>query len=101
MTLNRVSGREIGTLNRMNKLQSLKPLGEKPQLVLIQFACTTFSVIDKLVSTCGLPWWCRGRVCLPVQETEETQVRSLGQEDPMEKEMATRSSVLDSTYLSN
>ena len=29
-----------------------------------------------------------------VQETEETQVGSLGQEDPLEKEMATRSSIL-------
>ena len=26
---------------------------------------------------------------------QETQVRSLGQEDPMEKEMATHSSILD------
>ena len=29
-----------------------------------------------------------------VQETQETQVRSLGQEDPLEEEMATHSSVL-------
>ena len=29
-----------------------------------------------------------------MQETEETQVRSLGQEDPLEEEMATHSSVL-------
>ena len=32
------------------------------------------------------------RTCLTMQET---QVRSLGQEDPMEKEMATHSSILD------
>ena len=31
------------------------------------------------------------RICLPVRET---QVRSLGQEDPLEKEMATHSSTL-------
>ena len=32
---------------------------------------------------------------LPVmQETQETWVRSLGQEDPLEKEMATRSRIL-------
>ena len=31
------------------------------------------------------------KICLP---TQETQVRSLGQEDPLEKEMATHSSVL-------
>ena len=29
-----------------------------------------------------------------MQETEETQVRSLGQEDLLEKEMATHSSIL-------
>ena len=32
--------------------------------------------------------------CLPMQEMQETQVRSLGWEDPLEKEMATRSSIL-------
>ena len=31
------------------------------------------------------------RACLPMQET---QVRSLGQEDPLEKEMASHSSIL-------
>ena len=31
------------------------------------------------------------RICLPVQET---QVGSLGQEDPLEKEMATHSTIL-------
>ena len=30
-----------------------------------------------------------------MQETQETRVRSLGQEDPLEKEMATYSSILD------
>ena len=29
-----------------------------------------------------------------MQETQETQVLSLGQEDPLEKEMATHSSIL-------
>ena len=32
--------------------------------------------------------------CLPMQEMQEMQVRSLGWEDPLEKEMATRSSIL-------
>ena len=32
--------------------------------------------------------------CLPMQETQETQVQSLAQEDPLEKEMATHSSIL-------
>ena len=40
----------------------------------------------------GLPWWLRGsRVHLPMQEM---QVRSLGLEDPLGKEMATHSSIL-------
>ena len=33
-------------------------------------------------------------ICLPTQETQKTRVRSLGQEDPLEKEMATCSGVL-------
>ena len=38
------------------------------------------------------PWWLRQyRICLQVQEA---WVRSLGQEDPLEKEMATHSSIL-------
>ena len=31
---------------------------------------------------------------LPIQETQEMLVRSLGQEDPLEEGMATRSSIL-------
>ena len=31
---------------------------------------------------------------LPVQETQETQLRSLGREDPLEEGLATHSSVL-------
>ena len=31
---------------------------------------------------------------MPTQETQETQVQSLGREDPLEKELATHSSVL-------
>ena len=33
-----------------------------------------------------------GRIYLSVQETQETRVQSLGQENPLEKEMATHSS---------
>ena len=33
-------------------------------------------------------------MCLPMQELQETQVLSLGREDPLEKEMTTHSSVL-------
>ena len=31
---------------------------------------------------------------LPIKQTQEMQVRSLGQKDPLEKEMATYSSIL-------
>ena len=34
------------------------------------------------------------RIHLPVQQTQETQVQSLGQENPLEQETATHSSVL-------
>ena len=34
------------------------------------------------------------RIYLPLQETQETQVRSLGWEDPLEEEMATHSCIL-------
>ena len=33
------------------------------------------------------------RICLPMQETQGMQVQSLGLEDPLEKEMATHSSI--------
>ena len=39
----------------------------------------------------GLPWWFR-QERLPAMQ--ETLVRSLGQEDPLEKEMATHSNIL-------
>ena len=40
----------------------------------------------------GLPWWLSGNesTC----QCKETQVRSLGPEDPLEKEMATHSIIL-------
>ena len=36
-------------------------------------------------------WW---SICLPMQETQETRVQSLRWEDPLEEEMANRSSIL-------
>ena len=38
----------------------------------------------------GLPWWLSGKNPLAMQET---RVQPRGQEDPLEKEMATRSSI--------
>ena len=34
------------------------------------------------------------RICLPMQETQETRVGSLGREYPLEEEMATCSSII-------
>ena len=43
----------------------------------------------------GLPSWCSGKkIHLPMEETQKTQAQSLGQEDPLKQEMATRTSVL-------
>ena len=43
----------------------------------------------------GLPRWLNGkRIHLPTEESQETWVRSLGWEDPLEDEMATHSSIL-------
>ena len=43
-----------------------------------------------------LPRWHNGKnnICLLMQETQETEVGALGQEDPLEKEMATFCSIL-------
>ena len=46
-------------------------------------------------SGASLQRWLSGKtICLPVLETQETLVRSLGGEDPLEKETATHSSIL-------
>ena len=42
----------------------------------------------------GFPGGAVGRSGLPVQEAWETQVRSVGQEDPLEEEVATRSTLV-------
>ena len=39
-------------------------------------------------------WLKKKKIHLPMQETQATQVRSLGREDPLEKGMATHSSIL-------
>ena len=47
-----------------------------------------------LPSSMGFPGGSVVKNCLPMQETEEIQFRSLGGGDPLEKEMATHSSIL-------
>ena len=56
----------------------------------------TFSTFGLLMSKkdLGLPRWCRGKESTYQCVRCRTQVRSLGQKDPLEEEMATHSSVL-------
>ena len=56
-----------------------------------KFICSSHSPYH----SSGLPrWLCRLRTSLPMQETQETWVQSLGQEDPLEEEMATHCRIL-------
>ena len=51
--------------------------------------------INSFANICGIPRWLSGKESpLPMQKTQETQVPSLGQEDPKQEEMATHSSIL-------
>ena len=48
-----------------------------------------------IIAFMGFPKWLSGNItCLPVQETQDPWVWSLGREDPLEEEMATCSSIL-------
>ena len=56
--------------------------------------CTPRAGLGSKIS-CQIPLLLQGlRIHLPMQETQEAQVLSLGQEDPLAKEMATHSSIL-------
>ena len=61
-----------------------------------QFLFHAFHAWSSVIkSIYGLPRWCNGKEpALPMQETQETQVRFLSPEDPLEQETATRSSIL-------
>ena len=48
------------------------------------------SFFYSVIRTKSFQWW---RICLPTQETQESWIWSLGQEDSLEKEMATHSSI--------
>ena len=52
--------------------------------------------LGEVHSLIWLPWWLSGKKNLPVMQEmwQELQVRSLGQEDPLEKEMAAHYSIL-------
>ena len=52
--------------------------------------------MKKYIHIYGLPWWLsdKKKIHLLIQETWETQVQYLGQEDFLEEEMATHSIIL-------
>jgi len=64
--------------------------------------CPDFSVKNAQKYNCWVIWYRHRvshvvqwlRIRLPMQELQEMQVQSLGQEDPLEEEMATHSSIL-------
>ena len=41
-----------------------------------------------------LEWYSDKKICLPMQEAQETQIQSLGQEDSLEKGISTHSSIV-------
>ena len=54
-----------------------------------------FSLLLNLsISFQGLLWWLSGKESTCQCKRQEMQVRSLGQKDPLEKEMVTHSSIL-------
>ena len=58
---------------------------------LLQSTHDTPKLVIFFVKIGGFPWWLSGKEYACMQET---QVQSLGQEDPLEEEMATHSSIL-------
>ena len=77
--------------------------GTRPPPVLVHLARFPYSKCYWLIGTLQRAYLRAGthsqvaqwsRICLPSQETQETWVRFLGQEDPLEKEVATRTSIL-------
>ena len=71
------------TLKDVHNLASMQPCKHRTNaLFFLELAASdTVSALSR---------WHRGkRICLPLQETQKMQVRSLGWKDPLEKEMAT------------
>ena len=67
-------------------------LGKLPNIYMPWFLHLWFRVVIMEIWASSVAQWYR--IHLPVQEMQETQVRSLDQEDPLEFEMATHSSIL-------
>ena len=65
-----------------------------PRWRMLYAAMNACPPILRLTSWFSRVMWLSGRVYLPMQDMQETQVQSLGQEDHWEEEMATHSSIL-------
>ena len=71
------------------------------QDLLSYYSCVTYGsvkyiilyITSLLLISLGLPWWLNKEFTCQCRR-QETQVGSLGREDPLEKEMATHSSTL-------
>ena len=58
------------------------------------FYCNFIIFLSFIIGVLGLPRWHQGwKICLPMQETQEIWVQSMGCEDPLEEEMATHLSL--------
>ena len=86
-----------GEFHGQRSLTDYSPWGCKEWTWLSHFHSLTHSGIisnpDDL-SYWRLPRWLSSKECLPMQEMQETWVQSLGREDSLEEEMASRSSIL-------
>ena len=60
----------------------------------VLFGVPSSSWLLFLLFVCFNCLYCGARTCLPVQETEEMWVRSLGQEDPLDEGMVAYASIL-------
>ena len=88
-------GQEIENCQQTAYLLSHKTLFNRRNILTYSYFVAFLFNFPTCIFTPGLPWWHSGkRICLPLQAI---QVQSLGQEDPLEKEMAAHSSILPGT----
>ena len=60
----------------------------------VLYSKSSLFILYIVICICGFPGGSVVKNVLPMQEMQATQVRSLGGEDHLEKEMATHSSIL-------
>ena len=88
------SGEKQSKTNKITKFKGLQITGMPAKTLpkkLLQLL--TLALYQHTFFTCFLGGSGVKRICLPMQERQETPVQSLGQEDPLEKKMATHSNI--------